>query len=382
MESLISGEQNFQLAAVLLSMAAFGFWVDGKKFGQKFSGALILLFLGMVLANLKVIPHSAPAYGFASSFLVPLAIPMLLFRANLKEVFQEIGPVLKAFIASAAILVVSVLIIVSIFDFGELETIVASTLTASYIGGSLNFVATAQTLGLDDPTQFAAALTADTLGAIFFISLLMLLPAMSIMRKAMPSKFIAEGDIGLEKGINPHVKEDGPAFNLVGFSFAIATSMVICGLADTLTQYFGLGHLYILTITVLALIVANFFKPLVDKFSSEFEIGTYFMYIFFVALGAGADLYTVVGSALPYVLMIISSIIVFFIILLFVGRLLKLDLAELMVAANACILGPATAAAMAAGKGWKKLITPAMLAGVLGYSVATFIGVAMAKLLD
>jgi len=56
---------------------------------------------------------------------------------------------------------------------------------------------------------------------------------------------------------------------------------------------------------------------------------------------------------------------------------LKLDLAEVMVASNACILGPATAAALAASKGWRPLITPGMLVGLLGYAFGTFIGVAL-----
>jgi uncharacterized membrane protein len=68
--------------------------------------------------------------------------------------------------------------------------------------------------------------------------------------------------------------------------------------------------------------------------------------------------------------------------IIIVGKLLKLDLAELMIAANACILGPATAAALAAGHGWRDLVTPGMLTGILGYAVGTFIGVGTTNLLN
>ena len=63
------------------------------------------------------------------------------------------------------------------------------------------------------------------------------------------------------------------------------------------------------------------------------------------------------------------------------GKLLKLDLAEVMIASNACILGPAPAAALAASKGWQPLIAPGILVGMFGYAIATFIGVTMAALL-
>jgi len=59
-------------------------------------------------------------------------------------------------------------------------------------------------------------------------------------------------------------------------------------------------------------------------------------------------------------------------------KLLKLDLAEALVASNAVALGPATAAAQAAGQGWQPLVTPGVMLGVLGYASANFIGVAMA----
>lgn len=87
----------------------------------------------------------------------------------------------------------------------------------------------------------------------------------------------------------------------------------------------------------MALLVANFAKPVVRQVSSEFEIGTLFMYLFFVAIGAGANI--------------------------------------------AEVLGAAPAAALAAGKGWHALVAPGVLVGMFGYAIATFIGVAIAALL-
>lgn len=59
------------------------------------------------------------------------------------------------------------------------------------------------------------------------------------------------------------------------------------------------------------------------------------------------------------------------------GRLLRLPMQAVLIASNANVGGPATAAAMATSKGWQHMVQPAMLTGSLGYAIATAIGCAM-----
>jgi uncharacterized membrane protein len=53
--------------------------------------------------------------------------------------------------------------------------------------------------------------------------------------------------------------------------------------------------------------------------------------------------------------------------------------AELLLASNACVGGPTTAAGMATTKGWHQLLVPAILMGVTGYAVATFASIALGQ---
>ncbi len=66
---------------------------------------------------------------------------------------------------------------------------------------------------------------------------------------------------------------------------------------------------------------------------------------------------------------------------LLVGRVLRLNLEELLLAVNATLGGPPTAAAMAISTGWSRLVLPGILVGLWGDVIATPIGVLVVQLL-
>ena len=57
------------------------------------------------------------------------------------------------------------------------------------------------------------------------------------------------------------------------------------------------------------------------------------------------------------------------------GKLLRLNLEELLLAMNATLGGPPTAAAMANSAGWPRLVLPGLLIGLWGYVIGTPSGV-------
>jgi uncharacterized membrane protein len=105
------------------------------------------------------------------------------------------------------------------------------------------------------------------------------------------------------------------------------------------------------------------------------------MFIFLASIGAGADIWKLVETA-PILFVFASVIIIVHLVVLFgIGKILKLDLAELAMASAVCIGGPASAPALASAKGWRDLLIPGLLLGSLGYAVGSFIGVSVVELL-
>ena len=101
------------------------------------------------------------------------------------------------------------------------------------------------------------------------------------------------------------------------------------------------------------------------------------MMIFFAVLGATANIGVVLREGPVLFLFAGLILLVHLVVILVGGRLLRLDLREIVIASNANMGGPTTAAAMAVARDWPALVTPAILCGTLGYAVATFIGVAV-----
>ena len=132
-ETLIAPDQTWFLWAVLLSAGAFGLWAEKTRWGSKLSGAVIAIGTTFVLSNLGVIPSSAPAYDVVWGYLVPLAIPLLLFKADLKRILRESGPTLLAFAAGAVGTVTGTWIAYQLVPLGEEGWKLAGIFCATYV---------------------------------------------------------------------------------------------------------------------------------------------------------------------------------------------------------------------------------------------------------
>ena len=195
----------------------------------------------------------------------------------------------------------------------------------------------------------------------------------------MPSSFLDElseqekSDLG---------KTDTPRLLLTHVSGAVALSFVICSAAQMLGNALEMSNYNILFITLITLVVANLMPKVMDNFEGEFELGMLFMYIFFAAVGAGTDATQFLGSAFILFIYGMAIILIHLALVLLVARLMKIDLAEAIVASGAALVGPSVTAAIAISRGWRSLVTPAIMCGIFGYAIATFIGVALSKLLS
>jgi len=374
---LIGPDQDFALWSILIALAGFGFWCERYPWGRKYSGVMLLITAAIILANLKIIPTSAPAYDAVWNYLVPIAIPLLLFEADLKRIVRESGPTLIAFIIGSAAVVAGVIIGVALLDLGPNEAELAGIFTGTYIGGGLNFAAVAEASGMQDGSMLAAAVAADNVVTNLHFLLIIFLPGFAWMARRYPTHHMDNAEqFTAESQAKLHRIAD---LDIAGLLAALALAFMLAAAGGALAEFLGKPQFAILVTTALTLLFATFLPQQVRKLSGHREAGNVMMFIFLASVGATADIWQLIAIG-PVLFMFASIIIIVHLIIVFgVGKILKLDLAELAMASAVCIGGPSSAAALASAKGWRDLLIPGVLAGSFGYAVGSFIGISVVE---
>lgn len=371
---LIGADQTFALWGVLIGLAAFGFWSERTRIGSRMSGAITVIVCSLLLSNLGVIPTASPVYDTVWAYLVPLAIPLLLFKADIRRIIRESGPTLIAFVIGALGTVLGAFVAFYLLPLGAEAADLAGIFTATYIGGSMNFAATADALQFTASDQLSAAVAADNVAGTLYLILLASMPAIAFFRRTYATAHIENAQTPTRE----ETKAARPPLDLTHLMSGIGLSFGLCFAGFGIAALLDVPSIGILLITAFVVALATFLPKQIGSLEGDYEIGMALMYVFFGAIGAGADISALIGTA-PILFLLASIILVFqFSAILIGGKLFNLDLSEMIIASNACALGPTTAAALAGAQGWKALVTPAILCGTLGYAVATFLGVGIA----
>lgn len=321
-------------------------------------------------------------------FLVPLAVPMLLFDSDLKRVVSDTGSLLLAFFVGAIATIVGTLVAFPLLPLTSLGPNVgwrvACALAARHIGGAINFVAVADTLNVGGSAVSAAIAADNVVVALYFAFLF------SIAKQGTPSDeanatdandivVTDPGDIG---SADDGLGDNTITLSSLGTSLSVSSCLVTAG--GILTKAILPAGTSSLPLTsILTVLSATLFPKFFASIrAAGTAVGITFIQMFFAASGAAGSIQLVLKSAPSLFLFSALQIGVHFATLMALGRgIFRLPPRELYLASNANVGGPTTAAAMAQAKDWKRLVLPALLIGILGYASATAIALALGPVL-
>ena len=371
--------------ALLLGAIVFSLWITRRfAWAARLSPVMWIIFSSALLSNLGLIPSNLPLYGSMVGYAVSFAVCVILFTVRLSDIRDAGGPMLIAFLLAAIGTVLGVFV-ASL----SLEPLLAQVLaddswklagpyTGTYIGGSLNFFALWTGLDIGQPDLLAAANAVDNLTLFPLYFTWMIVPA-----------WLAGKYVTAERWKPHHAKEPeapdetekpplDPAQVAMLVFLAVAVMAVSNWLKGSFIDAVAPAVPTILVITTLALIVGQF-SP-VRRLKGAWEVGDLAFYLFFAAVGAMIDFYQAVVLSPVLFLYVLVIMTVHFTWLYGIGRLLKMDIGVLTIASVATKAGPPMVLPVAEAKGWRHLVLPGLVLGMLGYAVGNYVGWGVANL--
>lgn len=389
---LISADNHLLLWTFLMLAASAAIYIElNCRWAAKIPGAVLALLIALAASNFGLIPTDAPAYDAVWGYIVPLAIPLLLFQLDLHALFKESGRLLIIFLISSVGTMLGALIGFFMLKdhIPELGKI-TGMISASYTGGGVNFAAmTARLEPSKDIT--AATIVADNLMMACYFFILIGISGSYAVRKIWGSPY--QDELDKNGTSNQNMAADywqAKPISLQSIALSLGASMAIVAVAFTVSKWlkgilgegsnmatnmlFSLVTDKYLLLTSLTLLVIALFRNGVRKLDGSQELGTYGIYLFFVVIGIPASIPLIIQNAPLLFVFTLTVAMVNLLITLIFGKLLKFSIEEIVLACNANVGGPTTAAALAIGKGWRDLIGPILLIGTVGYIIGNYIG--------
>ncbi|CAM8911809.1 unnamed protein product [Rhodiola kirilowii] len=365
---IISPQDQWGMWTFLFGTGAFGIWSEKTEIGSALSGALVSTLVGLAASNIGIVSCEAPAYSIVMEYLLPMAVPLLLFRADLRRVIKSTGKLLLAFIMGSVATTIGTLVafkVVPMRSLGQDSWKIASALMGRHIGGAVNYVAIAEALGISS-SVLAAGLAADNvICAVYFTTLF------ALAAKIPPDVSLTTTDVEINAEPEPGVK-----LPVLQTATSLAVSFAICKFGSYLTRYFGIPGGSLPAITAIVVTLATAFPTQFNHLAPSGEaLAMILMQVFFAVVGASGSIRSVITTAPSIFLFALIQIAVHLAVILGLGKFFRFDLKLLLLASNANVGGPTTACGMATAKGWNSLVVPGILAGIFGISIATFIGI-------
>lgn len=348
------------------------------RVGRPIGGAILVILLAAVLANVGVIPTAGqpvPLYGQVLSIGAPVSIFWLLLQVRLTTLRRAGAPMLGLFALGSLGTVVGVVVAGRVTGaagwLGEWYGPLTGMYVATYVGGGANFNALASHYGFfETGNLFAAATVADHVLTTAWIAALLVIPRLLPAR--LRTGRDGEGDVAPRA---PDARDDlDPRSLPVLVALGVGAHWLSLQLGAW-SASLGLAMPPILILTTLALVAAQ--VPAVARLRGTQTLGIYGCYLFLAVLGAYCEVAAVLelGRLGLLLLLFVTLAVAIHGLILFGGGLVLRQPPELIAVASATNIGGSTVVLpLVQSLGRRDLLLPGVLVGALGNALGTYLG--------
>ncbi|MDD3892065.1 MAG: DUF819 family protein [Bacteroidales bacterium] len=354
------------------------------KFINKLGAVFIAYLLGLIVGNIGILPEgSANVQDLITMITIPLAIPLLLFSANIKE-WSKLA---KSTFLSLFIGILSVTIIVTIGFFlfrgkGMPEAWkISGMLVGVYTGGTPNLAALKIMLNIDADT-YVLTHTYDMAISVAYLAFLMTIgqKVFRLFLKPFPIKKDNENDRDFD-GKDPY-QGRLTRKKFIPVLWAGLVSAIIFAIGGGLSLLVSESQqmvVVILTITTLSIVASLI--PKINRIDKTFEAGMYLILIFSLVVASMADISRFAGltpGLFGYITFAVFGSLILHVLL---SKVFKIDADTTMITSTALVCSPPFVPVIAAAIGNKKVIVSGLTIGIIGYAVGNYLGYIIAELL-
>ena len=367
-------------AVVIVLFPALAIWgAKRSRLIDWLSPVAMCYLMGIVMANIKVVPVDVGLSTLVTEGTVLLAIPLLLFSTD----FLQWLKMARSTVISFSLSIVSVLIMASLasllFSGTDLESNkIAGMLVGVYTGGTPNMNAIGLALGVSQEMLILVNAADLVLGASYFF--LLMTVAHRILLLFLPA---FKGDKGQAAGWGEGLLAGtGSGATLRQLVVAFFAAVMIAGISIG----FSWAVLQAVSVAVVILCATSLgilgsFVRRIRNIKGTYELGQYLLLMFCVAIGMLADIEKILIAG-PVIfgfcaLVMFGSIFLHFAL----AALFRIDADTVIITSTAAIFGPPFVGPIAGVLKNRHIVVSGLTSGLIGLAVGNYLGIGLAWIL-
>lgn len=348
-------------------------WVARRRGLGWLDPVLTCYAVGLLLANLPITIDPA-ATKTVAEVVVPLAIPLLLFKTDFIAWLRTSRSTVVGFVTAVISALVGLVAATLLFR-GATEHLPYATgmLAGSWTGGSPNLVSVGAALEAPEDVLVLTNAADMFVGGIYLFALL------TFARPLLAKWLVEPEDV---EPMSVEVRAQVPLTRrIVDGALSLVVGILIVGVSVGLSMLV-LGELsvawVILGITTGG--VAASFAGRVRALEMSYEVGNYLILVFCVAIGAMTDLGTLLDSGTTFLGFAAVALTITLVLHYVACRFTRIDVDTAIITSVATVMGPALVVPVAKRLDNRGAFVSGITSGLVGYALANYVGIAMAKL--
>lgn len=344
-------------------------------------GPVFLCYAGGILLSL-VVPDTKIAMSI-SEILVPIAIPLILFSADLSSIRRLAKPMLNSFI----LVVVSVSVVAG-GSYLLYRNIIpqaykyAGMIVGLYTGGTPNLMAIGAALSVNDSNIILANASDVVVGGAYFLLLISVMP--KIARKFLKpfQQTEAAADEGYVERLEQNFVPEKEPFSIRTILrhvpivlLGILSLAIAAGIALLTT---GKLDVVVIMLVVTTCGIGFSFIKKVRSAPGSYTVGQYLILMFSFGIGLSFNFGALNKGALLLLAMFATAQFGAILLHLLLCKVFRIDSDTSLITSTAGIYGPAFIVPAADAMGNREVILPGLICGILGYAIGNYLGIGIA----